>query len=109
MALTSQIKTIAVIGAGQMGSGIAQVAAQAGFQVTICDNRNEGLNKAVLGIEKSLARLFEKGKIDEHPPAILGRIKKTTQLSDLVSADFIIEAIHENEALKKEIFSSPSI
>lgn len=105
MALTSQIKTIAVIGAGQMGSGIAQVAAQAGFQVIICDNRSEGLSKAISGIEKSLAKLFEKGKIDEHPPAILGRIKKATQLSDLGAADFIIEAIHENENLKKEIFT----
>lgn len=105
MALTSQIKTIGVIGAGQMGSGIAQVAAQAGFQILLCDNRSESLSKAVSGIEKSLVKLFEKGKIDEHPPAILGRIKKVTQLSDLTVADFIIEAIHENENLKKEIFS----
>ena len=105
MAITSQIKTIAVIGAGQMGSGIAQVAAQAGFQIILCDNRPEGLSKAVLGIEKSLSKLFEKGKIDEHPPIILGRIKKANQLTDLTSADFIIEAIHENENLKNEIFS----
>lgn len=105
MALTSQIKIIAVIGAGQMGSGIAQVAAQAGFQVILCDNHPEGLSKAVSGIEKSLSKLFEKGKIDEHPPVIIGRIKKASQLSDLTSADFIIEAIHENENLKKEIFS----
>ncbi|APJ04685.1 3-hydroxybutyryl-CoA dehydrogenase [Silvanigrella aquatica] len=105
MVQSLSIKTMAVIGAGQMGSGIAQVAAQAGFSVMLCDNRAEGLSKAVLGIEKSLAKLFEKGKIDEHPPAILSRIKKVTQLSDLSSADFIIEAINENENLKKEIFS----
>ncbi len=105
MTLLSQVKTIAVIGAGQMGSGIAQVAAQAGFQVILCDNRLEGLNKAVMGIEKSLAKLFEKGKIDEHPPAILSRIKKAVQLNELNNAQFVIEAINENENLKKEIFT----
>lgn len=105
MTLLSEVKTIAVIGAGQMGSGIAQVAAQAGFQVILCDNRTEGLNKAIQGIEKSLAKLFEKGKIDEHPPAILSRIKKAVQLNELANAQFVIEAIHENENLKKEIFT----
>lgn len=53
MAQSLQIKTIAVIGAGQMGSGIAQVAAQAGFQVFLCDNRPESLSKAIIGIEKA--------------------------------------------------------
>ncbi|WGL60961.1 3-hydroxybutyryl-CoA dehydrogenase [Pigmentibacter sp. JX0631] len=105
MTLLSEIKTIAVIGAGQMGSGIAQVAAQAGFQVILCDNRLEGLTKAVQGIEKSLTKLFEKGKIEEHPPAILGRIKKAVQLNDIANANFVIEAVNENENLKKEIFS----
>lgn len=105
MTLLYEVKTIAVIGAGQMGSGIAQVAAQAGFQVILCDNRTEGLNKAIQGIEKSLAKLFEKGKIDEHPPAILSRIKKAVQLNELANAQFVIEAIHENENLKKEIFT----
>lgn len=105
MTLLSQVKTIAVIGAGQMGSGIAQVAAQAGFQVILCDNRSEGLQKAIQGIEKSLIKLFEKGKIEEHPPAIISRIKKATQLNDLTNAEFIIEAVNENETLKKEIFT----
>ncbi|MGY3802662.1 3-hydroxybutyryl-CoA dehydrogenase [Pigmentibacter ruber] len=105
MTLLSQIKTIAVIGAGQMGSGIAQVAAQAGFQVVLCDNRTEGLTKAIQGIEKSLSKLFEKGKIEEHPPAILSKIKKASQLNEITNADFVIEAVNENENLKKEIFS----
>jgi 3-hydroxybutyryl-CoA dehydrogenase len=105
MTLSSQIKTIAVIGAGQMGSGIAQVAAQAGFQIILFDKQEEIISKATLEIEKSLTKLFNKGKIDEHPPVILGRIKKMNQLIDLTSADFVIEAIHENESSKKEIFS----
>lgn len=54
---------------------------------------------------KSLQKLFEKGKLDEHPPAVLTRFKYTTQLSDLNYADLFIEAIHENEELKKKIFS----
>nr|WP_222435710.1 3-hydroxybutyryl-CoA dehydrogenase [Fluviispira vulneris] len=101
----AKIKTIGVTGAGQMGSGIAQVAAQAGYQVLLCDVNKEGLQKAISNIEKSLSKLFEKGKIDEHPPVILGRIKKVNQLSDLCQADFVIEAINENEDLKKNIFS----
>ncbi|KAB8028112.1 3-hydroxyacyl-CoA dehydrogenase NAD-binding domain-containing protein [Fluviispira multicolorata] len=100
----AKIKTIGIIGAGQMGSGIAQIAAQAGFQTLLFDVNKEGLQKAILGIEKSLSKLFEKGKIDEHPPVILGRIKKVIQLSDLVQADFVIEAVNENEELKKSIF-----
>lgn len=104
MTLISQIKTIAIIGAGQMGSGIAQVAAQANFKIILYDNQTEVLNKALLAIEKSLTKLFDKGKIDEHPPSILSRIKKVIQLSDLATADFIIEAIHEDENLKKDIF-----
>ncbi|WP_338635886.1 3-hydroxybutyryl-CoA dehydrogenase [Spirobacillus cienkowskii] len=102
--MISAIKVIAVIGAGQMGSGIAQIAAQAGYQVLLCDSYPESLHKGLLTIEKSLTKLFEKGKIEEHPPAILARIKKTSQLSDLAKVDFVIEAVNENETLKKEIF-----
>ncbi|MES2615322.1 MAG: 3-hydroxybutyryl-CoA dehydrogenase [Bdellovibrionota bacterium] len=98
------IKIIAVIGAGQMGGGIAQVAAQSGFQVFVYDNRDEGLKKAASSAEKSLQKLFEKGKLDEHPPAILKRLKYTTQLADLNSADLFVEAVNENEELKKKIF-----
>lgn len=99
-----EIKTIAVIGAGQMGSGIAQVAAQSGFNVFVCDNREEGLKKAAASTEKSLQKLFEKGKLDEHPPAILKRLKYTTQFSDLNAVDLFIEAVNESEELKKKIF-----
>ena len=100
------IQTISVIGAGQMGSGIAQVAAQSGFKVFVYDNKPESLQKAKVSIDKSLQKLFEKGKLNEHPPAIFGRLKFTSQLNDLASADLFIEAVIEQEELKKTIFTN---
>lgn len=102
----SQVKCVGVIGAGQMGSGIAQVLAQAGFDVCLNDVREESLKKAVSGMEKSLGKLFEKGKIEEHPPTILGRVKTKTNLTDLSCCDVVIEAVNENEDLKKQIFKT---
>ncbi len=99
-----QNKIIAVVGAGQMGSGIAQVAAQCGFNVFLCDNKEESLKKSISSIEKSLQKLFEKGKLEEHPPAILKRLKLTTEFSAMKEADLFIEAVNENEDLKKKIF-----
>lgn len=96
----NSIKTVGVLGAGQMGSGIAQVLAQAQFSVILVDVREESLKRARSGIDKSLSKLFEKGKIEEHPPAILSRIKTTTQLSDLSLCDLAIEAVNEDEKLK---------
>lgn len=98
------IKTVGVIGAGQMGAGIAQVLAQAQISVVMMDVREEGLKKARMGIEKSLSKLFEKGKIEEHPPAILGRIKTSPRMTDLAHCELVIEAVNENEDLKKNIF-----
>jgi 3-hydroxybutyryl-CoA dehydrogenase len=103
--LSQSIQTLAVVGAGQMGSGIAQVAAQAGLNVLVYDNRTEGLQKAKSGIEKSLQKLFEKGKLNEHPPAISGRLKYTNNISDLAQSDLFIEAVLESEDLKKSIFA----
>lgn len=100
------IKSVGVVGAGQMGSGIAQVLAQSGHQVLISDVREEGLKKALVGIEKSLSKLFEKGKVEEHPPTIMGRIKITTRLEDMSQQDMVIEAVNENEDLKKSIFKT---
>ncbi|NBW80361.1 3-hydroxybutyryl-CoA dehydrogenase [bacterium] len=101
---TTQIKRVGVVGAGQMGNGIAQVLAQAGFNVVLMDVSEASLKKAMSGIEKSLAKLFEKGKLPEHPPMIAGRIKCTTQLKDFADCDFAIEAVSEQEELKKSIF-----
>ncbi len=95
-----------VIGAGQMGAGIAQVAAQAGFEVFVQDMATEFLARGENTIEKSLARLHEKGKLTETPADILARIKFTTELQDLAHCDLVVEAIVENEAVKAELFRS---
>ncbi|ULH15565.1 3-hydroxybutyryl-CoA dehydrogenase [Deinococcus sp. KNUC1210] len=95
---------IAVIGAGQMGAGIAQVAAQSGFSVMVQDVNNEFLAKGEASIEKSLARLHEKGKLPETPADILARLSFTTDLHALAHADLVVEAIVENEGIKAELF-----
>ena len=93
-----------VIGAGQMGAGIAQVAAQSGFEVIVQDMGTEFLARGEGTIEKSLARLHEKGKLSSTPAEVIGRIKFTTDLNDLAHADLVVEAIVENEAVKSELF-----
>ncbi len=99
------IKKIGVIGAGQMGGGIAQVCAQAGFEVILFDVVEAQLAKAKAGMEKSLRKLAEKGGID--PSAVdpvLARVKTVTDLEAMAEADLVVEAVNENEALKLEIF-----
>ncbi len=100
-----EIKTIGVVGAGQMGSGIAQVAAASGLSVIMNDIKDEFVENGFSTIEKSLARIVKKGKISqEDQDAILGRIEGSTSLEDMVKADFVVEAATENEALKLQIF-----
>lgn len=93
-----------VIGAGQMGGGIAQVAAQSGFDVVVQDVKPEFLDRGKAVIAKSLAKLHEKGKLQGTPETVLGRIKFTTDLADFADADLVVEAIVENEAVKAELF-----
>ncbi len=101
-----EIKTIGVIGSGQMGSGIAQVAAASGFTVIMNDIKDEFVERGFATIEKSLGRMVKKEKISvEEQKAILGRIEGSTSLSDMVKADFVVEAATENEELKLKIFS----
>lgn len=100
------MKTIMVIGAGQMGGGIAQVAAQGGYSVILNDIKDEFVNRGLGNIEKNLKRNVEKGKLSaEEKDAILGRITKSTSLQDAVSADLVIEAAVENMSIKAQIFS----
>ena len=100
-----EIKTIGVVGAGQMGSGIAQVAAASGLSVIMNDIRDEFVEKGFSAVEKSLGRLVKKEKItEEDQKAILGRIEGSTSLEDMIRADFVVEAATENEALKLKIF-----
>ena len=100
-----EIRTLGVVGAGQMGSGIAQVAASAGLSVVMSDIKDEFVERGFSAIETSLARMVKKEKIGEdEKKAILGRIEGTTALADMAKADFVVEAATENEALKLNIF-----
>ncbi len=97
-------KKIGVIGAGQMGSGIAQVCASHGLDVILCDIQAEQLELALTKIKKSLEKLFSKGKLDREPSVILNHLDSTTKLADLNQCDLVIEAIVENENIKGKIF-----
>jgi 3-hydroxybutyryl-CoA dehydrogenase len=99
-----ELKTIGVVGAGQMGSGIAQVAAQAGYQVLLLDASEEALRRGLEAIRRSLAKFLEKGRITEEAlEAALGRIRTTLDLEALGEADLIVEAIVEDEGAKRAL------
>ena len=96
---------LAVVGAGLMGSGIAQVAAQAGWQVTLRDLDDAATGRGVDGIRKSLEKFAEKGRIDESEvEATLGRITPTTDLEAVADADIVVEAVFERLDIKHEVF-----
>ncbi len=100
-----EIKTFGVIGAGQMGNGITQVAAMSGLNVIMNDIKEEFVERGLATITKILSRNVDKGKMtDEEKAAVLGRIKTSVSLKDMSSADFVVEAAVENEALKFQIF-----
>ncbi len=101
-----EVKKVGVLGCGLMGSGIAQVAATAGFDVTVLEVEQKFLDRGFAAIEKSLAKFAEKGTIKETPQAIRERLKGTTKKEDLVNCDIIIEAIIENVEEKKKMYSS---
>jgi 3-hydroxybutyryl-CoA dehydrogenase len=99
------IDRMAVIGAGQMGAGIAQVAAQAGVEVVLADASPELAKRGLEKLGQSLAKLVEKGKLQAADrEKLLGRIRPAASLDDCAGADLAIEAILENEAVKKETF-----
>ena len=96
---------VAVIGAGLMGSGIAQVAAQAGWQVVLRDISDDALSRGVDAISKSTARFVEKGRISsDDREAALARVSTTTDLDAVADADIVVEAIFEQVEVKQEIF-----
>jgi len=101
-----EINKVGVLGCGLMGSGIAQVAATAGFEVTVLEVEQKFLDKGFAGIEKSLAKFAEKGVIKETPQAIRARLQGTTNRQDLAGCDIIIEAIIENVDEKKKMYAS---
>lgn len=101
------IRQAGVVGAGTMGSGIAQVIAVAGFPVTMVDRRQEDLDRGVGAIRKSLGRLLKKETIDQQMfDDTLGRIAVSTDVSSLGDADLIIEAVFEDFAVKSGLFRS---
>jgi 3-hydroxybutyryl-CoA dehydrogenase len=99
------IKNVFVIGAGTMGNGIAQVSAQAGYNVTMSDIKNEFIERGMAAIEKSLDRMIKKETLQEsQKKEIISRIKTTLDMNDAKDADLVIEAAPEVINLKKDIF-----
>ncbi|NMA63719.1 MAG: 3-hydroxybutyryl-CoA dehydrogenase [Syntrophomonadaceae bacterium] len=100
-----EIKKVMVIGAGQMGGGIAQVSAQAGYETVLYDINMELVDKGLAVMDKNLSRNVDKGKITgDEKDAILGRIKASVSLEDAQDVDLVVEAIVENFEIKKQVF-----
>ncbi|HDM67110.1 MAG TPA: 3-hydroxybutyryl-CoA dehydrogenase [Thermoplasmatales archaeon] len=100
-----EVKNIGVIGAGQMGHGIALVAAQAGYNVILRDIKKELVDRGLERIDKFLSKSIEKGKLKEdEKKKILSRIKGTTSLEDVKDVDLVIEAVFEDIKVKKDLF-----
>lgn len=103
-----KIKKVGVVGCGIMGSGIAQICAQSGYEVMVSDINEERLNKGLASIDKSLAKIVEKGKLSqESKDSVLSRINgsiSATDFSGFSDCDFIIEAVTEDIGIKKNVF-----
>jgi 3-hydroxybutyryl-CoA dehydrogenase len=109
------VKKIGIVGAGTMGTGIAQVAAASGLDVVLSDMAKELLQRSLQTMDKSLTKLSEKGKIEEDKDKIMARIKATPNLSELKDVDFAVEAVFEDFDVKKKVLTeldqllSPSV
>lgn len=102
----SSIQKVGVLGCGLMGSGIAQVAAAAGFETRVREVEQKALDRGMAAISKSLGKFVEKGKLSqEDHDATLRRLSTTTNLDDLADCDIIIEAIVENVGVKREVYA----
>ena len=100
-----EIKKIGVVGAGTMGNGIAQVAAQIGCEVVMRDVEERFVQNGLKNIDRFLSKSVEKGKMTEdQKQGVLGRIKGTTNMADLKEVDFVIEAVIEDMDLKRSVF-----
>jgi len=98
-----KINKIGIVGAGTMGTGIAQTSAASGFDVMLNDVKEDLLQHSLKRIDKSLAKFQEKGKLKEDKENIKARIQSTTSIEDLKESDFVIEAVFENFDVKKEV------
>jgi len=100
-----EVRRIGVVGAGQMGSGIAQVASSSGFEVVMSDVEERFLSKGMETIERNLERSVAKGRLSpEGKEEIKGRIKGTLKLEDMAEVDFVIEAVTEDQEIKLRVF-----
>ena len=103
--MNGEIRTVGIVGSGQMGGGIAQVAAQAGLAVVLYDVSTSIVDRALAAIQKNLVRLTDRGKLPaEERRAILERLRGTDELAELADADVVIEAVPEDAAIKETIF-----
>lgn len=99
------INRVGIVGSGIMGSGIAEVAAKAGFEVVLRSRRQASADAMVASLEKSLTKQVEKGRLeDAERTAILGRVSATERLHDLADCDLVIESVVEDLAIKKQLF-----
>jgi 3-hydroxybutyryl-CoA dehydrogenase len=100
------IKRVGIVGSGIMGSGIAEVAAKAGYEVVLRSRQQNSADAMVASLEKSLAKQVERGKVEQaDADATLGRVSATSSLNDLANCDLVIESILEDLDAKKELFS----
>jgi len=100
------VKRVGIVGSGIMGSGIAEVAAKSGHEVVLRSRRQETADSMVAGLEKSLAKQVEKGKLaDEERQATVGRVTVTSDLGELRECDLVIESIVEDLSAKKHLFN----
>lgn len=103
--MDADIRTVGIVGSGQMGGGIAQVAAQAGLAVVLYDVGADIVDRALAVIQKNLIRLTDRGKLPaEEQRAVLERLRGTSELAELAAADVVIEAAPEDAAIKETIF-----
>jgi 3-hydroxybutyryl-CoA dehydrogenase len=100
------IKRVGIVGSGTMGSGIAEVAAKNGFEVVLRSRSQEGADGMIKGLEKSLGKQVDKGKLSEADrDATLSRVRGVTDLNELAECDIVIESVVEDLAVKKELFA----
>ncbi len=102
-----QIKKVGVLGCGLMGSGIAQVSAQSGYDTVVVEVEQKFLDKGLASIDKSLGKFVEKGKLSaEDKKSCVARLRGSVSLKDLADCDIIVEAITENPKIKKETYTA---
>jgi 3-hydroxybutyryl-CoA dehydrogenase len=106
-AMANNIRKVGVLGCGLMGSGIAQISAQAGYDTVVVEVEQKFLDKGMSGIDKSLGKFVEKGKLSAaDKDSCMNRLKGSTSLKDLADCDIVVEAITENPQIKKETYTA---